>query len=77
MKSRALRRHHEERMKQRVGGYYGGNARGLPRAVGKLAHTRTPCSCWMCGNPRRRLAELTLQERRAAAGTQPRAEAAV
>ena len=23
------------------------------------------CSCWMCGNPRRHLGEVTLQERRA------------
>lgn len=64
MKSRALRRHHEQRMKSRVCAYYGGYARGNPRAVGKLAHTRTPCSCVMCGNPRRRFAEPSLQERR-------------
>lgn len=25
---------------------------------------RKPCSCWMCGNPRRHLGEVTLQERR-------------
>lgn len=23
------------------------------------------CSCWMCGNPRRHLGEITMQERRA------------
>lgn len=24
------------------------------QAAGRLARTPTPCSCWMCGNPRRR-----------------------
>lgn len=37
-----------------------------PRAVGKYGETRKPCSCWMCGNPRRRLGNArgarTLQE---------------
>ena len=66
MKSRALRRHHEQRMKQRVANYYGGYARWSPRARGILAHSRTPCSCWMCGNPRRHLGERSLQERRSA-----------
>ena len=65
MPSRALRRHHEQRMKRHVAGYYGGYARGHPRALGKLAHARQLCSCWMCGNPRRYLGERTLQERRA------------
>ena len=67
MSSRALRRHHEERIKRRVAGYYGGYARGKPCRLGKLAHARKLCSCWMCGNPRRYLGEPTLQERRAAA----------
>jgi hypothetical protein len=66
MSTRALRRHHEERMKRRVTGYYGGYARQDPRHIGKIAHARKLCSCWMCGNPRR-LGERTLQERRAAA----------
>jgi hypothetical protein len=66
MSTRALRRHHEQRMKRRVAGYYGGYAHHDPRHVGRIAHARKLCSCWMCGNPRR-LGELTLQERRAAA----------
>ncbi|GAB6036396.1 hypothetical protein JCM15519_09550 [Fundidesulfovibrio butyratiphilus] len=37
-----------------------------PRAVGKSGGTRKPCSCCMCGNPRRRLGNSrkakTLQE---------------
>jgi hypothetical protein len=65
MSTRAVRRHHEQRMKRRVADYYGGYAQGEPRALGKLAHARQLCSCWMCGNPRRYLRERTLQERRA------------
>jgi hypothetical protein len=64
MRSRAIRRHHEARMKERVQAYYGGVFRDDVRHVGKLAHTRAPCSCWMCGNPRRQLGEPSLQERR-------------
>ena len=65
MSSCALRRHHEGRVKRRVGDYYGGYARSDARATGKLAQTRQLCSCWMCGNPRRYFGETTLQERRA------------
>jgi len=65
MRSRALRRHHEKRVKTRVASYYGGYAAHDPRALGRLAHSRTPCSCFMCGNPRRYLGERTLQEWRA------------
>jgi hypothetical protein len=65
MRGRAYRRHQRERIKQRVQRYYGGYARGSTRHVGRLAETRTPCSCWMCGNPRRYWRERTLQERRA------------
>ena len=64
MQSRALRRHHDQRVKQRVAGYHGGVARHDAQARGRLAQTRTPCSCWMCGNPRRYQGERTLQERR-------------
>jgi len=64
MRSRAFRRHHEQRVKHRVEAYYGGYARGNPRAIGRLANTRTPCSCWMCGNARRYFHEPAIQERR-------------
>jgi hypothetical protein len=35
-----------------------------PRRVGMYARTPKPCSCWMCGNPRRHHGEPTLRERR-------------
>ena len=31
----------------------------------RLVHTRVPCSCGMCGNPRRHFGERTIQERKA------------
>ena len=62
--ARALRRHHENRMKRRVEKHYSEHAPRSARATGKRAQTRQPCSCWMCGNPRRHFGERTLQERR-------------
>ncbi len=53
------------RWKKRVRSYYGGVHSDEPRRIGWLSSTRTPCSCWMCGNPRRYRGEVTLQERRA------------
>jgi len=70
MSTRALRRHHEARIKRRVARYYGGFARGNPRDVGKIAHARQLCSCSSCGNPRRRHGECTMQERRAGAASE-------
>ena len=64
MRSRAVRRHHEERVKARVRSYYGGYARFRPRSIGRIAHARQLCSCFMCGNPRHYWGGGTLQERR-------------
>jgi hypothetical protein len=64
---RAARRHHLSRLKQKVRDYYGGwsnNADRKERVLGILAHTRTVCSCWMCGNPRRYQHELSFPELR-------------
>lgn len=36
-----------------------------PRVVGLYAATRVPCSCPLCGNPRRHFGERTRQERQA------------
>jgi len=33
------------------------------RYFGRLVNTRHPCSCEMCGNPRRTMGELIKQER--------------
>jgi hypothetical protein len=33
--------------------------------MGRVVDTPTPCSCWMCGNPRKYFGERTIGERRA------------
>jgi hypothetical protein len=60
---RAVRRSHRERVKAKV-------LRVLPyctpETAAYLADNRTPCSCWMCGNPRRYAKgreRITMQER--------------
>jgi hypothetical protein len=68
VRSRAIRRHHEERMKRRVQKYYSGAHRGDPRRIGILAHSRQLCSCFMCGNPRKWWNEPTRHEKLASVG---------
>lgn len=57
MRSRDLRRHLAERAKRRVRWHYRywkhQGPQTDPRLLGIHARTRTPCSCWMCGNPRK------------------------
>ena len=59
---RALRRHHRERLKNKRKHHWGRNLTDEERAG--AVDTPTPCSCYMCGNPRRYFNELTIQERR-------------
>jgi hypothetical protein len=51
--SRAERRHHAARLKLARRFYFNFDNRTDPRRLGMVLHTPTPCSCWMCGNPRR------------------------
>jgi hypothetical protein len=62
VKPRSLRRHHYQRLKDKRKNYFGGSLSDLQAAM--LASTATPCSCFMCGNPRRYLNERSIQERR-------------
>jgi hypothetical protein len=65
--SRALRRHHRYRLWRKRRFYWSRNLvepNENPRSRGKVVDTPTPCSCWMCGNPRRYFGEKTLQELR-------------
>lgn len=76
MRSLAYRRHQRQRAKHRALRYlrwiFSSDPRWItPRQVAHFAEDRTPCSCWMCGNPRRYLGEVTRQELRA---SDPRAE---
>jgi hypothetical protein len=65
---RSLRRHHAARKKawvKRALGHYFLRPDEPDRArVGLYARTPRPCSCRMCGNPRRYSGGRTLQERR-------------
>lgn len=64
--TRALRRHHERRIKARRGRLYWGATTGrelTPRHAGMAARTPKPCACMQCANPRW-YAGPTLQERR-------------
>ncbi len=57
---RAIRRHHYERLKKKRQNYW----RGILSAerVGFVVNTPHPCSCYLCGNPRKHFGELTIQE---------------
>ncbi|WP_157201156.1 hypothetical protein [Massilia sp. Root351] len=59
--ARALRRHHAARIKRARRFYFGIDNSTDLRRLGKLLNTPTPCSCWMCGNPRRQ-GELSVSE---------------
>jgi len=68
--TRALRRHHYRRL-QKTRQHYWGRDRDqqhtpplTPRELGYVANTPHPCSCYLCGNPRRNFNEKTVQERR-------------
>lgn len=65
MTQRARRRADLERMKARAVRLFKGPLRGRNLDYARIvAEHITCCSCWMCGNPRRHLGELTMQERR-------------
>jgi hypothetical protein len=48
--SRAIRRHHAARIKQARRFYYGLDNSLYPRRLGKVLHTATICSCYLCRN---------------------------
>lgn len=58
---RALRRHHMEYIKLRVA-RYNNCFRKDSRLIGMRARTPKPCSCVMCGNPRKFFGDKTKQE---------------
>ncbi len=61
MSKRAERRHHYQRLKKNRSHYWGGDNCEGRCAV--LANTPTPCSCYMCGNPRKYFKEVTRKEK--------------
>jgi hypothetical protein len=62
-KTQSLRRHHRARLIRKRRDYW--NTAVEHKTLGKLDKTPTPCSCHMCGNPRRHTGRPTLQEIRA------------
>lgn len=67
----AFRRHQRQRARGRARRYLRRLWSSDPQwvtaeAVARRAVDRVPCSCWMCGNPRRFTGEVTRQELRAA-----------
>lgn len=60
---RALRRHHAARLKKARRFYHGRDLAHEPARLGQALATPSPCSCWMCGNPRHHAGEATRQER--------------
>lgn len=49
--SRALNRHHQERMKRRRANYHTAGDRSV-RSIGIVTTTPKTCSCWLCRNKR-------------------------
>ena len=71
MRSRAERRHHHQRMLNKVKtfslyqNYFWSEENKLEHQK-RMAENRKPCSCHMCGNPRHHQKDkLTMQEKRA------------
>ena len=75
------RRHHIERLKRRWHRILANEWYDLLDLadddvfLARRAVTHTPCSCPMCGNPRRHFGQPTIQERRADAETHAQLEA--
>jgi hypothetical protein len=75
MKSRDVRRHHSQRIKNRVKNIWlniwnDKHYRSMPeeelaKRISAHSTTRKRCSCFMCGNERRYFNEVTLQEKKA------------
>lgn len=65
MRTKSFRRHHKQRMKdkffrkQRLHPYWGLTD---AKTAGQYSNCKANCSCWMCGNPRKWLNELTREE---------------
>ena len=71
MDNRAIRRHHIARLKNNRKSYWGYDRRRDgqmdAKQLGKVVQYPTPCSCTMCGNPRKKIRGkkcLTIQEQK-------------
>ena len=64
MAGTARRRADRARLKKKRVFWWCSKDRKSDTQLGRLIDTPTPCSCWMCGNPRRYFNERTIQEQR-------------
>jgi len=64
-RQRAIRRYHYDRLKEKRKFYYKyyNEDPWSEEKRGTLVSTSTPCSCWMCGNPRRYFKSVTRKEK--------------
>lgn len=62
--NRAIRRHHRNRLRNNRKDYHGGlrNRKNPEMIMSFYVNTPTPCSCTMCGNPRKWFKYKTLSE---------------
>lgn len=60
---RAIRRYHYKRLKYNRKKYW--FAGKSEKYLGMCVTTPSPCSCYMCGNPRKYFKSLTMQEKKA------------
>ena len=66
MRGLAFRRYQQKRIKARVRRFLRWFYQPewvSAKVIGLRAITRVPCSCWLCGNPRRYFGNVTRQER--------------
>lgn len=63
MNKRQIRRSHTKRIKNKRANYYG-MTKMTAVQHGRVVNTATPCSCWMCGNPRKFFNDVTIQEKK-------------
>ena len=73
MRTRAERRANNERVKQKflkglLNWGWGFDNEWCHTYATTNYNTRKPCSCWMCGNPRKLWKQKTMQERKFDAG---------
>lgn len=69
MRTRSERRHHHQRMLNKVKNFslyqnYFWSEEEKIEHQKRMAENRHPCSCHMCGNPRKHFKQKTLQEKR-------------
>ena len=64
VRDRSWRRAQRERLKHKRKHYWMGHAGSDDRMLGIVVDTPRPCSCIMCGNPRRHFGQRSVQELR-------------